>query len=114
MARAVRRGTAETKRGALAPRQSSSGAELLLADFREGLAVDAEGRGGARLQATDADLDAAGVAPAVLFVFDQLQGLVDLLDQLALAVAGAQFQAEFFFLAGAVGRIGKLAASSCM
>src|SRR5690606_30066432 len=31
-----------------------------------------------------------------------------LLDQLALTVAGAQFQAELFFLAGAVGRIGEV------
>jgi hypothetical protein len=51
-----------------------------------------------------ADFDAAGFAPAVLFVFDQLQGLVDFLDQLALAIAVAQFEGELFFLAGAVGR----------
>ncbi len=66
------------------------------------------------LRGAGCDLDAAGIAPAVLVVFDQLEGLVDLLDQLALAVTGTQFQAEFFFLAGAVGRIGEVGASSCM
>ncbi|MCY1543471.1 hypothetical protein D9M68_792910 [compost metagenome] len=37
-----------------------------------------------------------------------MQRFVDLLDQLALTITGAQFQAELFFLAGAIRRIGEV------
>src|SRR5690606_28842501 len=84
---------------------SGSGTQLLFLDLRQRLAVDAECGGGAGFQTADADLDAAGIAPAVFVLFDQLQRFVDLLDQLALTIACAQFQAEFFFLAGAICRV---------
>lgn len=80
MAQAIWRGTMEMKRGVLAFRRFGSETELLLADFREGLAVDTEGCSGTRLQTADADLDTVRVVPAILFVFDQLQGLIGLLD----------------------------------
>lgn len=84
---------------------------LFLGDF---LAVEAQVGGRAGFQAAQADLDAARLAPAVFVGLDLVEGLVDFLDQLALAVAVAQLKGEFFFLAGTVGRVGKLAASSFM
>ena len=86
---------------------------MFFLDFSQGLAVYAHVGSRTGLKTTDTDFDAAGFAPAVFFVFDQLQGLVDFLDQLALAIAGAQFQAEFFFSRGRVnGSIGQLGTSS--
>src|SRR5205814_1328720 len=41
-------------------------------------------------------------------ILDALQRVVDLADQLALAVAGAQLEAEFLFLGGAVVGIGEV------
>jgi len=46
------------------------------------------------------------VAVAVVACVDAGDGLLDLLEQLALAVAGAQLQGMFFFDGGAVSRIG--------
>ena len=63
-----------------------------------------ERRDGPRFEALDADLFAGLEAVAVAAVFDALQRLVDLADQLALAIAGAQLEAEFLFLRGAVVR----------
>src|SRR5579863_687234 len=59
-------------------------AHLFFPDFVELLAVDTLGGGGTGFQAADADLDAAGVAEAVLAGLQVGQGLVDLLDELAL------------------------------
>src|SRR5690554_6550607 len=81
-----RGGVMRNETGRLSGALSGSGADLLFLDFRQGLAVDAQGGGGSGLQATQADFHAAGVAPAVFVLFDQGQGLVDLLDQLALAI----------------------------
>ena len=81
--------------------------DLALAQLVERLAVDAQRRGRPRLQALQADLDAAAVAVAVLVRVDARDGLVDLLDQLALAVAVAQLERHVGFLAGAVVRIGE-------
>jgi hypothetical protein len=78
---------------------------LPLLDFVEGLAVDTQGGRRARLEALDADLHAAGVAEAVIILFDALDGRIDLLDQLALAIAGTQFEAEFLFLRRAIRRV---------
>src|SRR5471030_971345 len=98
----------KTGKGAEAPFLFRSFADLFFLDFRQGLAVNAKIRGRAGFEAADADLYATGFAPAVFFVFDQLQRFVDLLDQLALTVTGAQFQAELFFLAGAVRGVGEV------
>src|SRR5476651_1576598 len=80
-------------------------ADLLFLDFRQGLAVNAHVGGRAGFQSLDANFDAAGLAPAIFFVFDQLQRFVYLLDQLALTITGAQFKAELFFLAGTICRV---------
>src|SRR3989344_424440 len=80
-------------------------ADLLFLDLRQCLAVDAQVGGRACFKTLDADLDAAGLTPAVLFVFDQLKRLVDLLDQLALTIAGSKLESELFFLAGTVCRV---------
>ena len=45
---------------------------------------------------------------AVVVLLDALYGGVDFLDQLALAIPGAQFQAELFFLGGAICRVGEV------
>ena len=63
---------------------------------------------GPGLQALDADLFAGLEAVAVAAVLDALQGLVDLADKLALAITGAQLQAEFLFLGRPVVGIGKV------
>src|SRR5690606_27059224 len=54
---------------------------------------------------TNADLDAARFAEAVLVLVDHVDCFLDLLEQLALAITGAQFQCELFFLGGAVVRV---------
>ena len=70
----------------------------------ERLAVDAQRRRRARFQALQADLDAAAVAVAVVAGVDEGDRFVDLLDQLALAIAVAQFERDIGFLAGAIVR----------
>jgi hypothetical protein len=80
---------------------------LLLLEFVQRLAIDAQRRGRASFQALDADLDAALVAEAVIAAFDAAKGLVDLLDQLALAITVAQFDGHVRFLAGAIVGVGK-------
>ena len=94
--------TGQKQHGALERPVLGSGTDLFLADFCQGLAINAQGGCRARFQTADADLDTARIAPAVFISFDQLHGFVDLLDQLALAITGPQLQAELFFLAGAV------------
>src|SRR5690606_38906279 len=84
--------------------QGSAG-QLLFLDLRQLLAVDAQLGGGAGFQATNADLDAARFAEAVLVLVDHVDCFLDLLEQLALAITGAQFQCELFFLGGAVVRV---------
>src|SRR5918995_2739490 len=78
---------------------------MTLAQLVERLAVDAQRRGRPRLEALQADLDAAAIAVAVFIRVDARDGLVDLLDQLALAVAVAQLERHVGLLAGAVVRI---------
>ena len=81
--------------------------DLTLAQLVERLAVDAERRGRPRLEALQPDLDAAAVAIPVLVRVDARDGLVDLLDELALAIAVAQLQSHVRFLARAVVGIGE-------
>ena len=79
-------------------------AVLALAALAALLGLDRQGGHRPGLQPLDADLFAGLQAVAVGAVLDALERFVDLADQLALAVAGAQFQAEFLFLGGAVVR----------
>src|SRR5690348_3798992 len=75
------------------------------------LSLDAQSGHRPRLEAFDADLLARLQAVAVAAVLDALQRLVDLPYELALAIAGAQLQAELLFLGGAivgVGEVGRL------
>ena len=60
--------------------------------FVERLAIDTKRGRRACFQAFDADLDTALIAEAIVAAFDAAQRLVDLLDQLAFAVAVAQLQ----------------------
>src|SRR4029079_2725530 len=78
-----------------------------LARLAKALACGPQGGGRPRLEALQADLDAAAVAVAVLVRVDSRDGFVDLLDQLALAVAVAQLERHVGFLACAVVRIGE-------
>src|SRR5690606_23798975 len=67
-------------------------AHLLLAMFPTFLRVEAQGRDRARVEAVDADLLVGFLAEAVTPFLDPLERLVDLGDQLAVAVARAQFE----------------------
>src|ERR1035438_9501364 len=67
-----------------------------------GLRQPDAGRRGARFQPLQADLDAAAFAIAVVLAFDLGDGLLDLLDQFAFAVAVAQLERHVGLLAGAV------------
>ena len=60
------------------------------------------------------NLDTTGITVAIIIVLQSVQRGIDLLDQLSFAVSRAQLKTEFFFLGGAIGGIGKLAASSFM
>src|SRR5439155_18925108 len=81
--------------------------DLPLAQLVERLAVDAQRRRRARLEPLQADLHAAAVAVAVLVGVDARDGLVDLLDQLSLAIAVAQLERHVGLLARAVVRVGE-------
>src|SRR3569833_2712476 len=83
-------------------------AQLLLADLVEGLAIDTERGGGTCREPADANLDAAALALAVFAGVEPREGLVDLLDELALAVSRAEFEREIGFLCGAVVGVGKV------
>jgi hypothetical protein len=63
----------------------------------------------ARIQPLQADRLSGHLAIAVFATLDPPQRRVDLGDQLALAVAGAQFQRAVGLFAGAVGQIGDVA-----
>lgn len=80
---------------------------LAFLHFFQRLAVNTQSCRRAGFQALDADFDTALVAEAVFTAFDATQRLVDLLDQLALAVAIAQLDGNIGFLAGPVIRVGK-------
>src|SRR4051794_21301100 len=78
----------------------------LLLELATGLRLDGQRRGGACQQARNADRLARLFAPAVAAVLDAPERLVDLLEQLALAVAGAQLEGVLLFERGLVRRIG--------
>ena len=81
--------------------------DLALAHLVESLAVDAERRGRPRFEPLQADLGSAALAVAVVVGVDAHDGLVDLLDQLALAVAVAKLERHVGLLARAVVRVGE-------
>ena len=81
--------------------------EVAFLPFGDFFAVNAEFCGRARFQAADADFFAAFFAPAEVFAGDAVQRAVNFVQQFAFAVAGAQFQREFFFLRGAVVEVGR-------
>src|SRR5690606_29227498 len=80
-------------------------AVLLFTTFAALLRLDRQRGHGPGLQPLHADLFAGLEAVAVAAILDAGQRLVDLADQLALAIARAQLEAEFLFLRGAVVRI---------
>src|SRR6476659_3228727 len=75
---------------------------LALAPLATLLRFDAERRNWTRFEALHADLFAGLEAIAIRPIFGALQRLVDLANELALAIARAQLEAEFLFLRGAV------------
>src|SRR5207244_1909070 len=88
----------------------SRGTELPLLRFLERLAVDAERGHRARLQPLEADVRPAVLALAVRAVLDAPERLVDLRDELALAVADAEEEVAVAFQRGAIGGVGALLA----
>ena len=70
------------------------------------LGFDAHGRRGASFQSGQADRFARLFAIAVRAVLDAAQGLVDLGDQLALAITGAELKSPVSFRGRAIGQIG--------
>src|SRR4051794_27483505 len=82
-------------------------AVLLLAAFTAFLRLDREGSHRTRFESLHADFLTGLDAVAVTTVFDALQRLIDLANQLALAIACAQFQAEFRFLGRTIVWIGE-------
>src|SRR5262250_3194260 len=83
-------------------------AVLPLATLTALLRLDGEGGDGTRLEPLDADFLAGLEAVTVRAVFGALQRFVDLADELSLTIAGAQLEAEFLFLRGAVVRVGEI------
>src|SRR5438270_5010499 len=71
------------------------------------LRLDRERRRGTREQALDADRLAGFLAIAVAAVLDPGERLVDLLQQLALAVARAQLERVLFLQRRAIGGVGR-------
>src|SRR5262249_4106752 len=93
-------------------RRRGSGLPVLLCDLPFArlvgrFAFGAQARGRPRLEALQADLDAAALAVAVLVGIDARDGLVDLLDQLPLAVAVPKLERHVGLLARPVVRVGE-------
>jgi hypothetical protein len=76
------------------------------ATFVAFLGFEAERRRGPRVQSGQADRLAGLLAIAVGAVLDAAQGLVDLGDQLPLAIAGAKLKRPISFRGRAIGEIG--------
>src|SRR6185369_5090702 len=81
--------------------------DLLLPEFVQGFAVNAQRRSRPGLQPLQPDLHPALVAEPIVIRLDARDGLVDLADELALAVAVAQFQRHVRLLGGAVVGVGE-------
>src|SRR5690606_12339649 len=83
-------------------------AELPLGKLAALLGLDAQRRDRTSLEAAQADLVARLLAVAVGAVLDALQRRVDLLQELSLAIARAQLEAELGLLRGPVVRVGEV------
>ena len=70
--------------------------------------VDTERSDRSHPEARFADFVTAFLADAEISIFDTVEGILDLVDQLALAVADAQFKVAVGFLSSAVSRVGKI------
>src|SRR5690606_23371604 len=90
-------------------RRVASVADLLLQVLPALLLVDGALGGEARLQPVEADFLARIDAVAVLALVHALERAVDLADQLAVAVAGAQFQRVLGLARGALGLVADVA-----
>src|SRR5258706_16282249 len=77
-------------------------AVLAFTAFTALLCLETESRHGPCFQALDADFFPGFETVSVAAVFNPLERVVDLADQLAFPVARAQLEAEFLFLRGAV------------
>src|SRR5690606_14123898 len=90
-------------------RRVASVADLLLQVLPALLLVDGALVGEPRLEPVQADLLVRIAAVAVLALVHALERAVDLADQLAVAVAGAQFQRVLGFAGGALGLVADVA-----
>ena len=79
-----------------------------LGNFLVGLAIDTKGRHRASLEAFNADLFAALFADAEFTGFQSLQSLLDLEDQLSLAIAYSQDRISVGFHGSAIAGIGEI------
>ena len=79
-----------------------------LGNFLAGLAIDTEGRHRASLESFNADLFAALFTDAEFAGFQSLQSLLDLEDQLSLAIAYSQDRITIGFHGSAIAWIGKV------
>lgn len=68
---------------------------------------------GTRIQSLQADRLSGLLAVSVAAILDAGEGRIDLGDELALTVAGAQFECAVCLRCGAVGEVGVLSKSSC-
>src|SRR5690606_14793520 len=84
-------------------------AHLFLAVFPAFLGVQTEGGDGAGIETIEADVFIGFLAEAVTTFLDALERLVDLRDELAIAVTRAQFQGVFGFPRGALGLVADIA-----
>src|SRR5690349_23577248 len=84
-------------------RTTSLVAHLLLAMLPALLRIERERRDRARIQALEADFLVGLLTETVTTFFDTLERLVDLADQLAVAVARAQFERIFGLACGTLG-----------
>ena len=65
-------------------------AELFFFDLSKGFAINAQRGCRAGLKSTYTDLDTTSFTEAIIAVVDQVEGLFNFLDQLALTISSAQ------------------------
>src|SRR6185503_9957802 len=82
---------------------------LLLAVLPAFLGIQAQRRNRPRFEAFQADFLVGFFAKTVAAFFDALERLVDLADQLAVAIARAQFEGVLGFARGAFGFVADIA-----
>ena len=77
-------------------------------NFIECFTIDAKCCRRSGLEPLYANFYTTGITETIVISTDAVNGLVDFANQLALAIASAQFKAKFFFLGSAIGRIRKV------